>query len=152
MKRLTTASALALTAAVTVSGPAAAQSQPTTGPVATYWVTAQTTSGMPGMGGGMGGRNFNPMAMMSGGGAQKTLTLQLQSSRTAPSPHAEHLPPAVLGVGPNLPLLTPDTPQGGPDYDRTAPQDYGGSVRMLIYHGCGEATGPGQPVVIELSR
>jgi len=152
MKRLTTASALALTAAVTVSGPAAAQSQPTTGPVATYWVTAQTTSGMPGMGGGMGGRNFNPMAMMSGGGVQRTPTLQLQSSRTAPSPHAEHLPPAVLGVGPSLPLLTPDAPQGGPDYDRTAPQDYGGSVRMLIYHDCGEATGAGQPVVIELSR
>ena len=66
MKRLTTASALALTAALTVSGPAAAQSQPTTGPVATYWMTAQTSTGLPGMGGG--GRSFNPMAMMSGGG------------------------------------------------------------------------------------
>lgn len=68
MKRLTTASALALTAALSVSGPAAAQSQPTTGPVATYWVTAQTSSGLPGMGGmGGGGGGFNPMAMMSGG-------------------------------------------------------------------------------------
>ena len=151
MKRLTTASALALTAALSVSGPAAAQSQPTTGPVATYWVTAQTSSGLPGMGGmGGGGGGFNPMAMMSGGGVHKTLTLQLQSSRTTASPHAEHLPPASLGVGPSLPLTTPDTPQGRPDYDRTAPQDYGGSVRMLIYHGCGEATGAGQPVVMGL--
>ena len=151
MKRLTTASALALTAAMTVSGPAAAQSQPTTGPVAAYWMTAQTSSGLPGMG-GAGGRGFNPMAMMSGGGAHKTLTLQLQSSRASASPHAEHLPPALLGVGPSLPLITPDTPERGPNHDRTPPQDYGGSARMLIYHGCGEATGAGQPVVIELSR
>ncbi len=151
MKRLTTASALALTAALSVSGPAAAQSQPTTGPVATYWMTAQTSSGLPGMG-GAGSRGFNPMAMMSGGGVHKSLTLQLQSSRTTASPHAEHLPPAALGVGPSLPLITPDTPQGQRDYDPGAPQDYGGSVRMLIYHGCGEATGAGQPVVIELSR
>lgn len=151
MKRLTTASALALTAALTVSGLAAAQTQPTTGPVATYWMTAQTSSGLPGMG-GAGGRGFNPMAMMSGGGVHKSLTLQLQSSRTTASPHAEHLPPASLGVGPSLPLITPDMPERGPDYDRNAPQDYGGSVRMLIYHGCGEATGAGQPVVIELSR
>lgn len=153
MKRLTTASALALTAALTVSGPAAAQSQPTTGPVATYWMTAQTSSGMPGMSGmNRGGAGYNPMAMMSGGGVHKALTLQLQSSRTTASPHAEHLPPASLGVGPSLPLLTPDAPERGPDYDRSAPQDYGGSVRMLIYHGCGEATGAGQPLVIELSR
>ncbi|WP_312784069.1 hypothetical protein [Brevundimonas sp.] len=151
MKRLTTASALALTAALSVSGPAAAQSQPTTGPVATYWMTAQTSSGLPGMG-GAGSRGFNPMAMMSGGGVHKSLTLQLQSSRTTASPHAEHLPPAALGVGPSLPLITPDTPQGQRDYDPGAPHDYGGSVRMLIYHGCGEATGAGQPVVIELSR
>ncbi|HEY1073845.1 hypothetical protein, partial [Brevundimonas sp.] len=74
MKRLTTASALVLTAAVAVAGPAATQSQPTTGPVATYWMTAQTSSGLPGMsgmGGGGGGGGFNPMAMMSGGGVHK---------------------------------------------------------------------------------
>ena len=65
MKRLTTASALTLTAALTMSGPAAAQSQPSTGPVATYWMTAQTSSGLPGMGGG--GPDMNRLKALGGG-------------------------------------------------------------------------------------
>ena len=66
MPRLTSTSALAAVLILS-AGQAPAQSQRTTGPVATYWVTARTSSGLP-----TGGAGFDPMAMMSGGGAQKS--------------------------------------------------------------------------------
>lgn len=145
MLRLTCATALAAILVLS-AGPAPTQSQRTTGPVATYWVTARTSSGLP-----TGGAGFDPMAMMSGGGVQKSLSLQLQSERTAPSPDAEHEPPAGLNTG-ILPLVTP-AGQPTPPANDFMPQGRGegGRMRMLIYHGCGEPTGPGQPLVIEIS-
>ena len=145
MLRLTCSSALAAVLVLS-AGPAPAQSQRTTGPVATYWVTARTSSGLP-----TGGAGFDPMAMMSGGGVQKSLSLQLQADRTAPSPDAEHQPPAGLNTG-VLPLVTPVSQPAPPPSD-PMPQarGEGGRMRMLIYHGCGEPTGPGQPLVIEIS-
>jgi hypothetical protein len=61
-------------------------------PVATYWATATTNSGITAGG---------PGAMLSAkGGAQRELQLQLESSRTTTGePAAEHLPPAGLKVG-----------------------------------------------------
>lgn len=145
MLRLTCSSALAAVLVLT-AGQAPAQSQRTTGPVATYWVTARTSSGLP-----TGGAGFDPMAMMSGGGVQKSLSLQLQSDRTAASPEAEHEPPAGLSTG-ILPLVTPERQPTPPPSDFMPPsRGDGGRMRMLIYHGCGEATGPGQPLVIEIS-
>ncbi len=146
MRRLTCTTALAAVLALS-TGPAAAQSQRTTGPVATYWVTARTSAGLP-----TGSGGFDPMAMMSGGGGvQKSLSLQLQSGRTAASPEAGHAPPDGLNTG-VLPLVTPVGQPSTPVYDPMpqTPSD-GGRVRMLIYHGCGESTGPGQPLVIEIS-
>ena len=146
MRRLTCTTAVAAVLALSAS-PAPAQNQRTTGPVATYWITARTSSGLPSGGGG-----FNPMAMMSGGGgAQKSLLLHLQSGRSAASPEAEHTPPDGLNTG-ILPLVTPMGQPTAPVYD-SMPQTRGDGerVRMLIYHGCGEPTGPGQPLVIEIS-
>lgn len=145
MLRLTCSSALA-TILVLSAGQAPAQSQRTTGPVATYWVTARTSSGLP-----TGGAGFDPMAMMSGGGAQKSLELQLQSERTAASPEAEHEPPSGLNTG-ILPLVTPRGRPAAPPAEFTPPsRGESGRMRMSIYHGCGAATGPGQPLVIEIS-
>ena len=145
MLRLTCTTALVAVLALS-AGPAPAQSQRTTGPVATYWVTARTTSGLP-----TGGAGFDPMAMMSGGGAQKSLSLQLQADRTAPSPEARHQPPAGLNTG-DLPLVTPVRQPASPTQDfMPQARGEGGRMRMLIYHGCGEPTGSGQPLVIEIS-
>ncbi|MBW8303706.1 MAG: hypothetical protein K0M78_07145, partial [Brevundimonas sp.] len=145
MLRLTCSSALAAVLVLS-AGQTPAQSQRTTGPVATYWVTARTSSGLP-----TGGAGFDPMAMMSGGGVQKSLHLQLQSDRTAASPDAEHEPPAGLNTG-ILPLVTPaGQPAARPSEFTPPSRGDGGRMRMLIYHGCGEPTGPGQPLVIEIS-
>ena len=145
MLRLTCCGALAALLVLSADQ-APAQSQRTTGPVATYWVTARTSSGLP-----TGGAGFDPMAMMSGGGVQKSLLLQLQSDRTAASPEAEHEPPSALNTG-ALPLVTPRGRPVAPPAEFTPPsRGEGGRVRMLIYHGCGQATGSGQPLVIEIS-
>jgi hypothetical protein len=93
-------------------------------------------------------------AMMGGGGATKSLLLQLGSSQTAPAPAADHLPPAGLGAGPDLPLVTPKiTPtqpvETGPQIPREYQKPRG---RMLIFWGCGEHARPGQPVVIDFAQ
>lgn len=145
MLRLTCTTALVAVFALS-AGQAPAQSQRTTGPVATYWVTARTTAGLP-----TGGAGFDPMAMMSGGGVQKSLSLQLQADRTAPAPEARHQPPAGLNTG-DLPLVTPVRQPASPTPDfMPQARGEGGRMRMLIYHGCGEPTGSGQPLVIEIS-
>ena len=133
--------------------------QRVTGPIATYWMSAQTTSGfgMPGM--GTGGARPDPQAMMrammGGGGANKTLQLDLGSSNTAPAPSAEHLPPAALQAGPSLPLLTPKiAPAPAPERDvPDVPRDFQRPRgKMLIFWGCGERAKPGQPVVIDFAQ
>src|SRR5689334_23198556 len=88
------------------------------GGTAVYWMTADTMSGMAGMmGGANGGRPsagsmlgamFGRGGGMGGGGYIKTLHLQLGgNTRPAGEPNAEHLPPAGLGAGPSLPLVSP---------------------------------------------
>lgn len=156
-----TASALAQPRRAAPAAPAA----PTSGPV-TYWMSADTASGMAAMGAGAGqsaarrpsimgaitGRG--PSAPGAGPGYVRTLNLQLGSPR-APTgaPSAEHIPPAGLGAGASLPLLTPpraSAPEAPPSYDpRAMPNPQG---RILIYWGCGERARPGQPLEIDLSR
>lgn len=137
MKRLTLTAVAATLASLAVTGQTAAQNQPTTGPVATYWVTAETRAGM---------------GMMGGQGAEKSLTLKLQSSRSATSPAADHLPPATLGAGARLPLVTQaprqqETTEVDPEQARRmVEQQMGRMPRIIIYHGCGESGGA--PLVI----
>lgn len=167
MKRLTLAGATALSTAMAAllaapSAPAqtrparasAAPAQAVTGPVATYWMSTTTESGLPGMSAGGGGMG-NIMAMMSGrgGGVQKRLHLELQSSRQAASPSAFHTAPADLGVRAPLPLRTspPSGPGERPDRQPNDTPDFG-RARLLVYSGCGAETKPGQPMVIDISR
>lgn len=138
--------------------------QVVTGPVAVYWISAQTASGFgAGMTGG-GGKTPSAGDMMRmmmggrGGGAQKALTLQLGSShKPAGPPEANHLPPEGLGAGPSLPLVTPQAVRAepaepgeqGPELPREYRKPKG---RMLIFWGCGETARPGQPVVIDFAQ
>ena len=144
-------------AIVTVATTATAQ-QKVTGPVAVYWMSAQTQSGfgMPGAGGGKPDAGAMMRMMMGGGGgASKTLQLDLGSSQTNAAPAADHLPPTGLNVGPRLPLLTPKPTTGvreeGPGHD--FPDEYRKPKgKMLIFWGCGEHARPGQPYVLDFAK
>jgi|APFre7841882724_1041349.scaffolds.fasta_scaffold00791_5 hypothetical protein len=142
-----------LIAALAAAIPALAQQQKVTGPVAQYWVSAETAAGMNmgAMGGGLGGM----MGRMMGGGGDggKRLVLQLGSAQGAPAdPRAQHDIPPGMAMGASLPLVTPkaerpvrepgDLPQG-----MEKPRG-----RMLIFWGCGERARPGQPVVIDFAK
>ena len=140
------------------AGHAAASHESSTGPVAVYWMSASTSTGMGGMGMGSGGGRPNTAMMMRNGGfnpnaVNHTLILQLGSTRHADGdPTAEHDPPDGLGAGPMLPLVTPksqpaheEAPPGPP------PQYQQPHGRMLIFWGCGEHAGPGQPYVIDFA-
>ena len=158
-------------AAALAAGSAGAQTKPgvkqvVTGPVAVYWMSAQTSSGFgAGMmgGGGPGGRGGRPsmgamMGMMMGGGGggpQHSLILQLGSSRKPQgAPQAEHLPPQGLGAGASLPLLTPQAqPTQRVEEAPTMPREYQKPRgKMLIFWGCGEHARPNQPVVIDFAQ
>jgi len=135
--------------------------QKVTGPVANYWMSAATNTGTGfgamGMGGQSGGKRpsmGDMMRMMRGGASQvqHNLTLQLGSDQTAAGePKADHMP----GINPLLPLITPrettaPVPEETVEEQPTMPQRPRG--RMLIYWGCGEHAGPGQPLVIDFSK
>jgi hypothetical protein len=134
----------------------AAAPAPSSAPIASYWMDVATQSGMgAGMAGGGRPSPAQIMAMMNGGGGQaiRTLDLRLASKDKSAAPEADHLIPPGLQMGASLPLLTPmreeaprDTSPGvPPQYER--PQG-----RMLIYWGCGEHAGAGQPTVIDFSK
>jgi hypothetical protein len=140
-----------------LAGAAGAQpAQKVTGPVATYWVGAQTQTGfgMPAAGGG-GPSPAQMMQMMRGGGVSKSLSLQLGSStRPGGEPAAEHLPPPVLKAGASLPLVTPrQEPAQKTEETPSIPREFERPKgRMLIFWGCGERARAGQPVVIDFAK
>src|SRR5687767_5205381 len=103
---------LVLAAGAAALATAASAQQKVTGPIATYWMSAQTQTGfgMPAPG-GQQDPQMMMRAMMGGGGANKSLTLQLGSAQANPQPAADHLPPAGLQAGPTLPLLSPRVQQ-----------------------------------------
>lgn len=139
-----------LTLAAGLAGSATSQ---TSGPVAVYWMSAETSSGFS-MGGGGAPSTSQMMGMMMGGGrggnANKTLRLELGSKRspTPGEPSAQHLAPPALGAGQMLPLVTP---QPRPQVDRDVPGEIP-NYRMLIFWGCGDQARQGQPVVIDTSK
>jgi hypothetical protein len=151
-------------AAASAAAPAASGEQKVTGPIAVYWMSAATQSGfgMPGMGGAGGARPsaMDMMRMMQGGGgAQHNLTLQLGSSEQPQGgpPHADHQVPQGLGVGPSVPLVTPEVQKVEVHEEREdrveVPREYQRPKgKMLIFWGCGEHAQPGQPVVIDFSQ
>jgi hypothetical protein len=141
-----------LAVAAMIVGAAPAKDPP---PIADYWMDVTTASGM-GAGMTTGGRPSlgQIMGMMNGGGSvAHTLDLRLASRTKAPAaPAADHLIPPGLQMGPSLPLLTPmhaETPRGEPGLPPNFQRPQG---RMLIYWGCGEHAGPGQPTVIDFAK
>lgn len=151
----------AVLGAAFVGAGAAATAQPKqveTGPVSTYWMTAETTSGM--LAGGAGQPSMGSVVgmMMRGGAADQivhTLILQLGSATKPPAaPSAEHLPPAGLKAGRSLPLVSPERAPETPDVKE--PTSYGPMERprgkMLIFWGCGDKARPGQPVVVDFAK
>jgi hypothetical protein len=141
------------------SATSAPDHQVVTGPVAEYWMSASTSTGMGGMAPGPGGGRPDMAAIMRGAmnpnAASHRLVLQLGSSRPPTgAPAAEHDPPAGLGVGPALPLLGPE-PQAPAAHEEAEPgpppQYQTPHGRMLIFWGCGEHAGPNQPYVIDFA-
>jgi hypothetical protein len=125
-------------------------------PVANYWMDVATASGM-GAGMTRGGTQPSMAQIMSmmhggGGGAQHTLNLYLASRDKAASPEAQHLIPPGMQMGASLPLIAPQaaTPvreTGGMPEHFQRPRG-----KMIIYWGCGEHAGAGQPTVIDFSK
>ncbi len=133
--------------------PLHAQQQVVRPPVAVYWMSVDTMSGM---GAGMGGGNVMSMmgAMMGGGDSStRTLHLQLGSSQSAAGePRAAHDIPPGLNMGPSLPLLTPRR-AAAPARDEDMPEGMEKPQgRMKIYWGCGDNVGVGQPVIIDFAK
>jgi hypothetical protein len=94
------------------------------------------------------------MSMMQGGGsAVHTLDLRL-ASRTKPTaaPSADHFIPPSLQMGPSLPLVTPVVAKPVRETHGMPPGYEQPKGRMLIYWGCGEHVGPGQPTVIDFAK
>lgn len=136
--------ALSAAAIAVVAIPLAAQQGG--GPVARYDMRAGTISGASAMGaGGM-------MGMMLGGGGgnnvQHELYLRLgsQQSPSKGGPKADHFMPPNAKLGKSVALVTPRE-EKVPDELPEKPKG-----RLLIYWGCGEHVGKGQPVVIDFAK
>jgi len=102
------------------------------------------TSGMAGLFGGKGA--FGP---------HRNLLLQAESPLPASGePRAAHKIPPGQNMGETLPLVTPKVEKH--DYEpseRGMPEKYEKpKARMLIYWGCGETIGKGQPKVIDTAK
>ena len=115
-----------------------AQQKASGGPEATYWVSAETASGL---------------AAGTPTGVTRKLQLQLGSGRKAAGqPLAEHLPPSGLQAGASLPLSTPAV-AAGPGRAIPAASFDPSKIKgkMLIYWGCGEQARAGQPLAVDLA-
>ena len=120
-------------------------------PIANYWMDVATTSGLSGGMGAGGGRPSmgQMMQMMSGGGNSVGHTIDLRlASRTKPpaAPNADHWIPGGLQMGQSLPLVTPTVTKSEPV------SGYKPHGRIMIYWGCGEHVGAGQPTVVDLAK
>jgi hypothetical protein len=165
MTKTSLSSGIALLAAATT-----ALAQPgSTGGTVTYWMSAETASGMAAMMGMSGGRPPSRGSIIGGlltgrgpggpaannPGYVHNLRLELGSPRRpAGAPAADHFIPAGLDAGPSLPLVSPEPSAPPPPRpDRTPGYSDGpANGRILIYWGCGEHARPGQPYEVDLAR
>ncbi|MCL6250657.1 hypothetical protein M3P36_06310 [Altererythrobacter sp. KTW20L] len=134
-------------------------SQQNTQTIARYTMDAGTLSGMAamtqgGQGGGLGG--IMNMMRGGGGGVAHELTLRLGSTQSAQgSPAADHFMPQGAGLGASVPLVTPSRRTGQSDDDSEPGMPGNAEMprgRLLLFWGCGERAGAGQPVVIDFAR
>ena len=144
---------LAVLAGTLVASPALTQQA--SAPVARYTIDAGTTSGIGAM--GQGGGMSAALSVLRGGGNQVAheLILRLGSSRAATGePTADHFLPSGAKLGESVPLVSPERGAAPPPQAGTTPpgQAQMPQGRLLLFWGCGEHAGPGQPVVIDFSR
>jgi len=125
-----------------------------TRPYPHYWMSVATSNqSIPGMSAEMSG-----LAGLFGGksafGPRRDLLLQLESPQPASgAPQASHGIPPGLNMGASLPLVTPPVEKSDNVPERGLPEKYEKpKARMLIYWGCGETIGKGQPRVIDTAR
>lgn len=131
---------------------AAPVKQVVTGPVAQYWVDTATSSGMS-LGGGK--PSMSSMMSMMGGGdnIHHSLYLRLGSGQAASGePAADHLPPAGLGAGNDLPLYYQPGKPVKHDYTPGETSHETPKGKILIFWGCGAHAPAGQPLVIDLAK
>jgi len=119
--------------------------------VSTYRIEALTTSGM----GAMAPGGADLMRMMLGGRpamgttVSRSLGLELESPQVVANPTAEHRIPATLGMGATLPLRSITLGKGErPTWKE--PDLVEGKGRMLLFRGCAESAGAGQPEIVSL--
>ena len=118
-------------------------------PIATYTIEATTTAGMGAMGDAgmlqmmLGGRS--PM-----GATSRQLELRLQSPQTAANPTAEHRIPAAMAMGTALPLKSGTEHPGEPAREWKEEDIPEAKGRLLLFRGCAESAGAGQPENITL--
>lgn len=146
-------------AARPAAAPARPAAQVVTGPVSTYWMSAETSSGIgAGLTGAAGGARPSlgsiMGAMRNAGAVNHRVTLQLGSSQAPASPAAAHTVPATFGIGPKLNLLSPTTaPPPEPGERTEVPKEFQRPKgRMLIFWGCGAHARPGQPLVLDFAQ
>ena len=145
--------AISLTAvAAALAVPAVSQQSGTGKTIARYTMDAGTTSGMMAM--GQGGGVGAAMSMMRGGGnnVAHDLTLRLGSTQSASQPAADHFMPQGARLGASVPLVTPPPAGRAEPAQQGMPQGQMPQGRLLLFWGCGEHAGPGQPVVIDFSK
>lgn len=149
---------LAVAAAVFCIPPAFAQ-QKVSPPIATYWMSIDTASGLP-MGGSGGAPSMMDIGRMmigggpGGGGASRSMLLELGSQRSASgTPAAAHEIPPGLNMGASLPLETPQrAPRAEPREDGMPENFEKPRGRLLIFWGCGEQAGSGQPYIVDFAK
>ena len=144
----------AFLAAGALTGAAAFAQSKGAQPVASYWMDVSTTSGF---GAGMGSQPSmeQVMAMMRGGPGSVGHALDLRlASKTKPTgaAQADHFIPPALAMGASLPLVTPAAPEPAPRADGLPQNFQKPKGRMLLYWGCGEHVGAGQPTLIDFAR
>jgi hypothetical protein len=147
-------------AVIAAIAPAALAQQKVTPPIAIYWMSIDTASGMPMGGAGGGGPSMMDIGRMmmgggmGGGGANRSMLLELGSQRSAgDTPAAAHEIPPGLNMGASLPLETPQrAPRPEPREDGVPENFEKPRGRMLIFWGCGEQAGTGQPYVIDFAK
>lgn len=124
-------------------------------PVANYWMDVATQSGMGAglMGGGQ--PSMQQIMQMMEGGSQvgHSLNLYLASKqKPTTAAQAQHLVPPGLQMGPSLPLIAPAAPKLVPETAGMPANFQRPQGKMLIYWGCGEHAGAGQPTVVDFAK
>jgi len=157
-----TSGLVGLLAGAAIALSASGQSKPSERrPVAEYWVSASTTTGMADMlGGGRPSLGSVAGLLMHGLPDPNTVhhhvLLQLGSGETNADPKGGHTPPPGFGAQSQLPLLTPQklvaqTTRSEPSNAVETYRQQKPKGKLLIYWGCGEHSKQGQPFILDFA-